>query len=79
MSASEAAARLAAGRTAYGFVSSVKDFAQHPALRRVTIETPDGRVALAAPPVIASGGARSLGRIPGLGEHSELIRTEFAR
>jgi crotonobetainyl-CoA:carnitine CoA-transferase CaiB-like acyl-CoA transferase len=74
----EATTRLVAGGTAYGLVSEIKDFARHPALRRVTIETPRGPANLAAPAVISSEGARALGRVPALGEHSELIRAEFA-
>jgi itaconate CoA-transferase len=74
----EATTRLVAGGTAYGLVSEIKDFARHPALRRVTIETPGGAANLAAPAVISSECARVLGRVPALGEHSELIRAEFA-
>jgi itaconate CoA-transferase len=73
----QAAARLRAAGTAYGFVNDVAAFARHPALRRVMVETPNGPVALAAPPVIASDGARALGPVPAIGEHSAAIRAEF--
>jgi hypothetical protein len=46
-------------------------------LRRATVETPNGPVSLAAPPVLASDGARALGPVPAVGEHSAAIRAEF--
>src|SRR5690348_12433406 len=36
----EAAAKLRAANTAYGFVNDVPAFARHPALRRIAVETP---------------------------------------
>ena len=74
----EAAARLRAANTAYGFVNDVAAFARHPALRRTRVETPGGAVDIAAPPVILSEGPRELGPVPAIGSHSESIRREFA-
>jgi itaconate CoA-transferase len=74
----EAAARLRAANAAYGFVNDVAAFACHPALRRATVGTPNGDVALAAPPVLFSDGIRQLGPVPAIGEHSSPIRAEFA-
>jgi len=74
----QAAAKLRAANTAYGFVNDVAAFSRHPALRRSIIATPNGPVAIAAPPVIGSDGPRDLGPVPGIGEHSDLIRREFA-
>jgi itaconate CoA-transferase len=73
----ECAASLRAANTAFGFVNTVAEFSRHPALRRVTLETPNGPVAVAAPPARFSDGARELGPVPGLGEHSAAIRLEF--
>ena len=42
------------------------------------VETPGGPISMAAPPVIASDGARELGPVPATGEHSAAIRSEFA-
>ena len=72
-----AAAKLRAANTAYGFVNDVAALARHPALRRATVQTPNGEVALAAPPVLFSDGARPLGPVPAIGEHSAAIRDEF--
>jgi itaconate CoA-transferase len=74
----QAAAKLRIANTAYGLVNDVAAFARHPALRRVTVATPSGPVAIAAPPVLATGEDRALGPVPGLGEHTANIRREFA-
>jgi crotonobetainyl-CoA:carnitine CoA-transferase CaiB-like acyl-CoA transferase len=74
----QAAAKLRAANTAFGFVNTVAEFAHHPALRRATVGTPHGNVSIAAPPVISSDGPRELGPVPAIGEHSATIRAEFA-
>ncbi len=74
----QAAAKLRAANTAFGFVNTVAEFAHHPALRRATVATPNGDVSIAAPPVLSSDGPRSLGPVPAIGEHSASIRAEFA-
>ncbi|MCW3476093.1 CaiB/BaiF CoA transferase family protein [Limobrevibacterium gyesilva] len=73
----QAAARLRAANTAYGFVNGVAEFARHPALRRAEIATPNGPVSIAAPPVISSDGPRTLGAVPAIGADSDAIRAEF--
>jgi itaconate CoA-transferase len=73
----EAAARLRAANTAYGFVNDLAAFSHHPALRRQLVDTPNGPVAIAAPPVVHAS-PRELGPVPGIGEHSAAIRAEFA-
>ena len=76
MTRDQAAAKLRAANTAYGFVNDVAAFSRHPALRRQTVQTPGGPVAIAAPPVLREA-ARELGPVPGVGEHSRAIRDEF--
>jgi itaconate CoA-transferase len=73
----QAAAKLRAANTAYGFVNDVAAFSRHPALRRATVGTPNGPVSIAAPPVIGSEGPPVLGTVPAVGEHSAEIRAEF--
>jgi itaconate CoA-transferase len=73
----QAADKLRAAGTAYGFVNDVAGFSRHPALRRTIVDTPNGPVSLAAPPVLFSGGPRLLGSVPSVGEHSATIRNEF--
>jgi crotonobetainyl-CoA:carnitine CoA-transferase CaiB-like acyl-CoA transferase len=74
----QARRRLDAGAIAYGFVNEVADLAKHPALRRIEVETPNGAVHYAAPPVRWAEGARAPGRVPAIGAHSARIRAEFA-
>jgi itaconate CoA-transferase len=74
----QAAAKLRAAGTAYGFVNDVAAFSHHPALRRVEVDTQNGPVSLAAPPVIVSDGPRVLGPVPAIGQNSAEIRAEFA-
>ncbi len=73
----QAAMKLRAANTAYGFVNDVAAFSHHPALRRAPVQTPNGVVDIAAPPVITSDGVRALGPVPSIGEHSAAIRAEF--
>jgi itaconate CoA-transferase len=78
LSRAQAAERLRAANTAYGFVNDVAAFSRHPALRRTMVGTPNGPVSLAAPPVLSGDGPRALGPVPAIGEHSAAIRAEFA-
>jgi crotonobetainyl-CoA:carnitine CoA-transferase CaiB-like acyl-CoA transferase len=73
----EAAARLVRANTAFGFVNGVAELSTHPALRRVSVDTPNGSVSLAAPPVVLSDGPRHLGPVPAIGANSAAIRAEF--
>jgi crotonobetainyl-CoA:carnitine CoA-transferase CaiB-like acyl-CoA transferase len=74
----ECVAKLTAANTAYGFVNGVDGLAKHPALRRVTVETEKGPVAIAAPAARFHDGPRALGPVPALGEHNAKVRAEFA-
>ncbi len=74
----ELVARLRTAQIAYGEVNSVGDFSRHPQLRRVAVTTPAGAVDLPAPPARVVDQEPSLGAVPALGEHSDMIRREFA-
>jgi crotonobetainyl-CoA:carnitine CoA-transferase CaiB-like acyl-CoA transferase len=78
LSRDEAADRLRKAGTAFGFVNGLADLVAHPALRRVTVETYAGPASIVAPPALRNGQAPVMGRVPGIGEHSEAIRREFA-
>lgn len=73
----DAAARLKAAGTAYGFVNTLADLAAHPALVRAEVRTPAGPARIVAPPVLVDGQVRPLGAVPAIGEHSARIRGEF--
>ncbi len=77
LSRDEAARRLRAAGTAYGFVNGVHDLSHHPALRRVAVQTERGPASIVAPPAIRDGRAPALGAVPAVGQHSEAIRREF--
>lgn len=74
-------ARLSEAAIAYGAVNSVESFSHHAQLRRRAVSLPDGEKAeLVAPAIRSSDEAAQapFGTVPGIGEHSEAIRAEFA-
>jgi itaconate CoA-transferase len=78
MPADALAQRLRDAQIAFGRVNTVAQFSRHPQLRRATVATPKGDVALPAPPAQFVDEPRALGPVPALGEHSDAIRREFA-
>ena len=78
MTREAAAERLRAANTAYGFVRDLPALAEHPALRRVPVQTPGGLAQVVAPPVIWDGAEPAFGPVPAIGAHSAAIRSEFA-
>ncbi len=71
--------RLRAADIAYGRLNSVEEFARHPQLRLVSIDTPNGPAKTPAPPARYVGSKPpKLSGVPALGEHTEAIRKEFA-
>jgi crotonobetainyl-CoA:carnitine CoA-transferase CaiB-like acyl-CoA transferase len=74
----EAAAKLRASNTAYGFVNDLAALSHHPALRRTKVALPGGGVAeIVAPAVIRTGETLALGGVPAVGQDSAAIRAEF--
>jgi itaconate CoA-transferase len=74
----EAAAKLRASNTAYGFVNDLAALGHHPALRRTPVALPGGGMAeIVAPAVIRVGETLELGGVPGVGQDSAAIRAEF--
>jgi itaconate CoA-transferase len=70
-------AKLETAQIAYARVSSVKDLGGHPQVRRTTIGTDKGDVSLPALAATIDNEVRTLGKVPALGEHSDMIRAEF--
>ncbi|MEK9831711.1 MAG: CaiB/BaiF CoA-transferase family protein [Rhodospirillaceae bacterium] len=70
--------RLLDAKIAHGAVNDVADFAAHPQLQKVEIETPEGTVALIAPPARIDGADPLLGAVPALDANGAAIRAEFA-
>jgi formyl-CoA transferase len=69
--------RLAAADIAFARVNDVAGLIAHPHLRRIDVDTPHGPVSYPAPAPVRDQ-ARSYGRIPALGEHTEKVRKEFS-
>ena len=69
----ELIARLDKADIAYGEVNGTQDLSAHPHLRRIEIDTPNGRVALPAPAPIFVGENRSYGPVPPVGAHTQSI------
>ena len=67
-------AKLDAAEIAFARVSDLAMLARHPHLRRITIATPTGPASYPAPP---RARVQGYGAVPGLGEHSEIVRREF--
>ena len=76
---SELINRLRKSQIAFGEINDVAGLSAHPALRRVEVESPTGKVVMAAPPATINGVERRLGPVPDIGEHTEKIRKEFSK
>ncbi|MEP4379300.1 MAG: CaiB/BaiF CoA-transferase family protein [Alphaproteobacteria bacterium] len=73
----EIVARLLAAKIAHGAVNNVADFAAHPQLQKVEIETPEGPLVMIAPPARINDEDPKLGPVPALDAHGASIRAEF--
>jgi formyl-CoA transferase len=71
-------AKLEAAEIAFGRVNGPADLARHVHLRRISIGTPGGLVAMPAPAAQHAGAPRKYGPVPALGEHTDRIKAEFA-
>ena len=70
---------LAQADIAFARVNDTALLATHPHLRRITVATPSGPAATPAPAARWAGPARAYGAIPTLGEHTQMVRKEFAK
>ena len=73
----DAVTRLEAADIAFAALNGVAELSIHPALRRMTVETPSGPIGLPAPPARWSGQHPRPRPIPAIGEHNDAIRREF--
>ena len=67
--------RLDDADIAFAEVNTMADLAVHPHLRRIEVDTPNGKVSYAAPAAIFVGEERHYGAVPAIGEHAELPKT----
>ncbi len=59
---------LASADIAFAEVNTMEDLSHHPHLRRIEVETPNGKVAYPAPAAIVVGEDRHYGAVPGIGD-----------
>ena len=71
--------KLADADIAFAEVNTMADLATHPHLRRIEIDTPNGKVSYAAPAAIFVGEPRHYGAVPAIGEHHELPKAQPIR
>jgi crotonobetainyl-CoA:carnitine CoA-transferase CaiB-like acyl-CoA transferase len=76
MKRADIVAALLDAQIAFSTVNDVAGLSVHPQLRHVRIDGDHGPVRMPAHPMLASNWP-AYGRIPGLGQHTEAIRTEF--
>ncbi|MES5482152.1 CaiB/BaiF CoA-transferase family protein [Bradyrhizobium sp. INPA03-11B] len=61
-------AKLVEADIAFAEVNSMDDLAKHPHLRRIEVDTPNGKVSYPAPGAIVVGEDRHYGKVPAIGE-----------
>jgi formyl-CoA transferase len=66
--------RLSDADIAFAEVNTMADLAVHPHLRRIEVDTPNGKVNYAAPAAIFVGEPRHYGAVPGIGENTHATR-----
>ena len=60
--------RFDQARIAYGLLNTVADLANHPHLRLITVQTPNGEIQMPAPPARINGEELSVKPVPDKGE-----------
>jgi itaconate CoA-transferase len=65
-------AKLAEADIAFAEVNTMADLAVHPHLRRIEVDTPNGKVAYPAPAAVVVDQPRHYGAVPGIGDHIDL-------
>jgi formyl-CoA transferase len=71
--------RLDEADIAFAEVNTMADLSVHPHLRRIEVDTPNGKVSYAAPAAIFVDEERHYGAVPAIGEHAELPAAPRAR
>jgi itaconate CoA-transferase len=69
--------KLEAAEIAFARVNEVADVLRHPHLRRVSVNTASGAVALPAPAARLAGADSKFDAVPALGAHTTAVRREF--
>lgn len=77
LSSQQAMIELESAGLAYGRLNDIDTLTSHPHLRLVDLETPAGCIRIIAPPAIINGHTANLRPIASLGQHTDMIRSEF--
>lgn len=72
------AGQLKAAGIAFGMLNTIDGLINHPQLRTVTYDTPEGEVSVIAPAAETDAPEMPFGRVPRVGEHTDRLRSEFA-
>jgi crotonobetainyl-CoA:carnitine CoA-transferase CaiB-like acyl-CoA transferase len=70
--------RLTAAGIACGRLSTLEDLQAHPQARHIVVDSPTGPIEMMDRGVRFDEGVASFGAVPSLGEHSQVLRREFA-
>lgn len=73
----EMAGSLKNAGIAFGMLNTIDGLISHPQLRTIAYETPEGTVAVIAPPAVTDAPHDPFRAVPSIGQHSEKIRMEF--
>jgi formyl-CoA transferase len=71
--------KLADADIAFAEVNSMSDLSTHPHLRRIEVDTPNGKVGYPAPAMMVVGQPRTYGAVPAVGQHHELPKAQPVR
>jgi itaconate CoA-transferase len=71
--------RLSDADIAFAEVNTMADLAKHPHLRRIEVDTPNGKVAYPAPAAIVADQTRHYGAVPGIGENTRIAKPSMAK
>jgi formyl-CoA transferase len=77
LNANEVIERLDQASIAFAELNDIEALARHSHLSRMMIETVTGLISIPRPAPISMGGARVYGSVPGLGQHTKAILSEF--
>jgi formyl-CoA transferase len=74
LSRGELLKRLSESDIAFAEVNTMADLAVHPHLRRIEVDTPNGKVSYPAPASIFVGEPRHYAAVPGIGDHNDTTK-----
>ncbi|MDE2601765.1 MAG: CoA transferase [Bradyrhizobium sp.] len=78
LSRDELLKRLSDADIAFAEVNTMADLAIHPHLRRIEVDTPNGKVSYPAPAAICVGEPRHYAAVPGIGDHKDTTKRLLA-